>query len=306
MADKEIKLHENKNELKNETSNLNTMVFNITQETAFYQELCDLFKNRKNFSPKLLVQMKDLFKKHGFTLNNFLVHKLLELKFPNCVIENKEDILNKTYRQDFVQKIGKLRSNTAMDHKVHSALIKILFYCLKSSNSIQLDNVLFAIFLFNSRFNLKEIPETENSKKGVLETRFQRIIKKSLKTEDKISSSEPQYVRINKLIIDAGLADFASDFYKRIEKIYNLSLVSGSLSGAIWWIMQICDPTIKRSSLEYQIKKSKQEGKNYFSLIPHCENFIEDVDYHLFGKLFMCTGTNLNEIVMCFNQIEDN
>jgi len=69
----------------------------------------------------------------------------------------------------------------APNHKVYSALIKLLVYLLTDSKSIKLYNIVYFAFLFNTQENFELISINRNKKYNGLETSIGAIVKRAVR-----------------------------------------------------------------------------------------------------------------------------
>lgn len=147
-----------------------------------YKALDDFFekiKAQNRVTNAMVEELKKLIPTHCFT--NLFIHGYFSHCHPRSEtqLSSTTDVVNEAspFRvadvQGEFQKVTSKRDVT--DHVVFSAILKLVFGAPRYDKSVTLDNVLFAVFAFNSSENLQRLTREQNRDKAVLESKFLRV-----------------------------------------------------------------------------------------------------------------------------------
>lgn len=205
---------------------------------------------KKNITKKHIESFRTFLAEERLTsLNHLLIYHLLYERYQNEETNDKSALLHADYRQSLVQNIYRkengLDFDEMPDHIANSAFLKLLFIYLKENSSVKLYNVLFAVFVFNSKKNFQTAEKTDNSKDGGFEGHTRWLLTKHVESyqnskntegyssfKDYIEKTAPNFSDAYTLYVQTKLAP-------QLDYLYSYLKISSSITHMLDWIMKL-------------------------------------------------------------------
>lgn len=216
-------------------------------------------EKRKNITDNLIEEVRKIIPDGQFT-NLFIQGYFFLCYGERKLKENERDELrNLVFRMEFVQPLYKNlyknpksnREEKVTDHIVCSAFVRIIFLRLRSPKSVELHNVLSAIFFFNSEKNLQLLKPSENAKKAGYE-------KKLL---ERFDNSYEEYKQNPQKWLKTQTQD--PEFFQYVKSIKPVLLelrdlfAGHSAPSMIEWILGDCECLEEKDKSKYLPKQQK-------------------------------------------------
>lgn len=264
-------------------------VQNVAYEPHYAQldEIFAKYSRHKKLTPQFKHKITEVL--HPEVFCNLFIHGYFQRCYPREEVELKEgptSLLRDLYRIEDVQRIFKMGQEPGVvtDHIVFSALLQLVFGALKYKSSVKLDDVLLAIFVFNSATNLQLISKGENSEKATREKKFITEWKKCLLEKRKEHPNVKLQVYLQQSFSDAEVARFRQEIKPSLLLLREHCASSSTIISMAGYVIQAEKDRLdewknRRVTIN---KKTKRELKVYAST--NLQRFSE------FGPLLFSNG----------------